>query len=171
MNCIPQRLSPRERTPLPIEYENRCVLESVWRNPIAPAAIRPRTFQPIAQSLYRLGHSGSRNTKVFGETPCRNATLSLTNCTWTGLGFYTGLRSERPAAKHLSQGTALFFTWILARSSYLCCYCDLAVGVAAVFFRSPVCLTELPVFCVRKFMLTVRANINFDRMFMCYDTR
>lgn len=93
---------------------------------------------------------GSR--KYSEKPPCLNATLSPTNCTWTGLGFNTGLRSERPVARCLSQGTALFFTWILAKSSYLCCYCDLAVGVAAVLFQSPVCLTELPVFCVRNFM-------------------
>ena len=91
-----------------------------------------------------------------------------TNCTWTGLGFNTGLRSERPAAKLLSHGTAFFITWILAKSYYLCCYCDIAVGVDAVLFQSAVCLTELPVFCVKNFMLTFWANINFDRRMFMY---
>jgi hypothetical protein len=73
--------------------------------------------------------------KVFGENRCCNATLSPSNCTWTGLGFNTGLRCERPAANRLSQGMALFFIWILAKSLYLCC-CDLAEGIAAVMFQS-----------------------------------
>jgi hypothetical protein len=41
-----------------------------------------------------------------GRKICHSATASTTNLTWTDLGSNTGLRSEKPASRRLSHGTA-----------------------------------------------------------------
>jgi hypothetical protein len=46
------------------------------------------------------------NRSTRGKT-CPSATLSTTNPTWTDLGSNPGLRGRRPAANHMSHGTAL----------------------------------------------------------------
>jgi hypothetical protein len=58
-----------------------------------------------------------------GKT-CPSATLSTTNPTWIDPGP-TGLRGGRPAANHLSHGSAhctVTFSDILRRSCKLLCY-------------------------------------------------
>jgi hypothetical protein len=63
-----------------------------------------------------IGWSTGRGKQKYSEEKMSNATLSITNSTWTALGLYPSLRSEKPATKphekwHGSWIGSLTFSW------------------------------------------------------------
>jgi hypothetical protein len=64
----------------------------------------------VSQMIYewiwsRGGMMTRENRRTRGKT-CPNATLSITNPTWTDLDMNPSLRGEKPATNHLSYGIA-----------------------------------------------------------------
>jgi len=47
------------------------------------------------------------NRSTLEDEPHHGATVSTTDLTWAGLGFYAGFRGERPATNCLIHGTGL----------------------------------------------------------------